>query len=148
MNIKDPSGGRIFNSGVLTGTGIYNVPAPSLRKAIITVTYTNITPSVLSIKDKESVPADYKLYQNYPNPFNPSTHVRFSVPDDEYVTIKIYDIIGNEVTTLYSAPARPGTYDLNWNGRNADGEMVSSGTYLYRIIAGEFVQSKKMILLK
>lgn len=94
------------------------------------------------------IPLDYTLYQNYPNPFNPSTKVKFEVPVDCKVMIKIYDILGREIRTLVSEEVQRGEYTIVWNGLNESGDQMSSGTYLYRMIANDFVQSKKMLLLK
>jgi hypothetical protein len=94
------------------------------------------------------LPYDYILWQNYPNPFNPTTAVRFQVPKTGDVTIKIYDMLGQEVRTLFAAEVLRGTYTVNWDGLNDSGVKMSTGTYIYRMIAGEFVQSKKMVLLK
>lgn len=95
-----------------------------------------------------TLPYDYILYQNYPNPFNPSTSVKFQIPQTSDVTIKIYDMLGQEVRTLFSAQVMRGTYTVNWDGMNNAGTKMSSGSYFYRMTAGEFTQSKKMILLK
>ena len=94
------------------------------------------------------LPLDYILYQNYPNPFNPSTSVRFEVPVDSKVMIKIYDILGREVKTLFDDQVQRGRYTLEWDGLNESGMRMSSGTYIYRMVANDFVQSKKMLLLK
>lgn len=94
------------------------------------------------------IPFDYVLYQNYPNPFNPSTSVRFEIPEDSKVTIKIYDILGSEVNTLFDEQVQRGRYTIEWNGLDKSGNRMSTGTYIYRMIANEFVQSKKMLLLK
>ena len=94
------------------------------------------------------IPLDYSLSQNFPNPFNPNTSVQFSVPVDGFVTIKVYDMLGQAVADLYSGSAQAGTYTLNWNGKDNSGSVVSSGSYIYKMTAGEFVQSKKMTFLK
>lgn len=94
------------------------------------------------------IPLDYILYQNYPNPFNPTTSVKFEVPVDSKVLIKIYDILGREIKTLFNDEVQRGQYTMEWNGLNESGNPMSSGTYIYRMIANEFVQSKKMLLLK
>lgn len=91
---------------------------------------------------------DYKLFQNYPNPFNPFTLINFSIPKDEFVTIKIYDMIGQEIKTLVNGNTKAGTHTLNWDGSDKNGAIVSSGSYIYKMTAGEFVQARKMILLK
>ena len=95
-----------------------------------------------------SLPLDYILYQNYPNPFNPSTSVKFQVPTTSNVTIKIFNMLGQEVRTLYAGQVLRGTYNVQWDGLNNSGKKMSSGAYIYRMTAGDFVQSKKMILLK
>jgi len=100
------------------------------------------------IYSSPTLPYDYILFQNYPNPFNPSTAVRFQVPQTGNVTIKIYDMLGQEVRTLFAGEVTRGTYTTNWDGLNDAGVQMSSGSYIYRMTAGEFVQSKKMILLK
>jgi len=97
---------------------------------------------------EENIPRSFQLFQNYPNPFNPSTTVRFQVPIESEVTIKIYDILGREIKTLFSEQMQRGTNTVEWDGLNDAGVRMSSGTYIYRIVAGEFVQSKKMLLLK
>ena len=94
------------------------------------------------------LPLDYILYQNYPNPFNPNTTVKFQVPQSCYVKIIIYNMLGQEVKKLFSEKITRGTYSAQWDGLNGDGERMASGTYIYRIIAGDFIQSKKMLLLK
>jgi len=94
------------------------------------------------------MPLDYSLSQNFPNPFNPTTNVQFTVPQEGLVTIKVYDMLGQDVATLYSGNAIGGTYTLNWDGKDNSGNAVSSGSYIYKMTAGDFVQSKKMTFLK
>jgi len=85
----------------------------------------------------------YKLNQNYPNPFNPSTTIEFSIPKSEFVTLKIYNLLGQEVATLVSDKLAPNNYKYVWNATN-----YSSGIYFYKINTGKFLQIKKMILLR
>jgi len=94
------------------------------------------------------VPEEFSLSQNYPNPFNPTTQIKFSIPVDSRVELKIYDILGREVATLMNDDLRTGYYTIEWNGKNDYGVKVSSGVYIYRIVAGKFVQTKKMMMLK
>lgn len=98
--------------------------------------------------DNPNMPKNYTLSQNYPNPFNPTTLIKFSIPKDDFVTIKVYDIIGQEITTLFSGYTKAGTHTLSWNGMDRNGKQVSSGSYIYRMTAGEYSQSKKMIYMK
>jgi photosystem II stability/assembly factor-like uncharacterized protein len=89
-----------------------------------------------------------QLLQNSPNPFNPSTIIKFYIPNTSDVTIRIYDILGREVTTLINQQTTAGYHNVYWNGKNSRGENVSSGVYLYRLTAGSFSETKKMNLLK
>jgi hypothetical protein len=103
---------------------------------------------IQTIYGTPTLPLDYILFQNYPNPFNPSTSVRFQVPKTSDVTITIYDMLGQEVRTLFAGEVMRGNYTVNWDGFNNSGAKVVSGTYIYRMTAGEFIQSKKMVLIK
>jgi hypothetical protein len=89
------------------------------------------------------VPDKFELSQNYPNPFNPSTTISFSIPQKSDVSFKIYDILGNEVTTLINETREAGRYNVNFNASN-----YSSGIYFYSIKAGNFAETKKMTLIK
>ena len=90
-----------------------------------------------------SSPIKYTLEQNYPNPFNPSTSIQYSVPGSEFVSLKVYDILGNEVATLVNEQKQAGNYKVNFDAKN-----LSSGVYFYSIRTGQFNQIRKMILLK
>ena len=86
---------------------------------------------------------DFSLQQNYPNPFNPSTSINFSIPQNQQVTLKIYDILGNEVATLLNEAKQAGKYSVDFNASN-----LASGTYIYSLISGNYSQVRKMILIK
>jgi len=103
---------------------------------------------LVGVETAEAIPTQFNLFQNYPNPFNPSTIISYTLPKQSMVTIKIYDILGREVKTLLNSEQAPGVYKIEWNGTNNVGNRVAAGTYIYRIEAGDFVQAKKMILLK
>jgi len=90
----------------------------------------------------------YALHQNYPNPFNPTTILRYDLPEDTQVRITIYDIMGREIRTLFNNQQSAGYKSVVWDATNDLGQPVSAGMYLYRIFAEEFVQVKKMVLLK
>ncbi len=94
-------------------------------------------------KDVSVLPAAYKLEQNYPNPFNPSTMISFSIPKESMVTLKIFNILGQEVKTLVKQNKLPGKYSVSFNANN-----FSSGIYFYSLSAGNYYQVKKMLLLK
>jgi hypothetical protein len=91
---------------------------------------------------------EFELSQNYPNPFNPNTKFTIVIPKQENVKVLVYDIAGEEVTTLVNSVLKPGEYNLDWNSTNSFGNPVSSGVYFYRIVAGDFTDVKKMILIK
>jgi FlgD Ig-like domain len=95
-----------------------------------------------------AIPTVYSLSQNYPNPFNPTTTIKFQIPKQERVVLEIYNALGERVNTLVDEIKDPGFYQLIWNGVNNNNNAVSSGVYIYRIIAGDFVVSKKMMYLK
>lgn len=93
-------------------------------------------------------PRYYNLHQNYPNPFNPVTTLRYDLPIRTKVTLTVYDILGRMVRTLVQGVEEPGRKSMLWDGRNDLGQQVSAGVYLYRIQAGDFNQTHKMLLLK
>ncbi len=89
------------------------------------------------------LPSSTKLFQNYPNPFNPSTTIAYTVPEGDYITLEVFNILGEKINTVVNGYQQPGKYSINFNAEN-----LASGTYIYRITAGDFVDSKKLILLK
>jgi len=95
------------------------------------------------IEVEVSAPIDYSLSQNYPNPFNPTTTINYSIPEDGHVTLKIYDVLGNEVANLVDEQKQSGTFDVQFNA-----SALSSGVYYYQIKAGEFTSTKKLVLMK
>lgn len=101
--------------------------------------FTDIDDNIIT----NTTPTEYKLNQNYPNPFNPSTTISFSIPKTEFVTLKIYDSVGKEITTLVNENLPAGTYNKQFNATN-----LSSGVYFYRLQAGSYYQTNKMILVK
>lgn len=103
-----------------------------------------VTSVLTGINDnKLTLPKDYKLSQNYPNPFNPSTNIRFTIPSQGLVTLRVYDLLGKEVATLVNEEKSAGTYVVRF-----DASRLASGVYFYRIVSGNFVSTKKLVLLK
>ena len=99
---------------------------------------------ITSVEDQNNgIPSQFILEQNYPNPFNPSTTIRYSIPASEFVTLNVYDVLGNEVATLVDEYRPAGSYEVNFNA-----SQLSSGIYFYKLQAGSFVETKKMILLR
>ena len=98
--------------------------------------------------DNLSLPNVVNIHQNYPNPFNPITTLRYDLPERAEVTLTIYDILGRKVRTLVHSIEEPGIKSVEWDGTNDLGEQMSTGVYLYRIQAGDFTQTRKMVLLR
>jgi len=94
------------------------------------------------------VPATFALLQNYPNPFNPETVIRFDLAHQEYVSLKVYDLLGREVATLVEGKMPPGRHQAVWNRTQNPGQSLASGVYLYRLLAGGFSAARTMLLLK
>lgn len=106
------------------------------------------TDGATSVEAEEIIPTEFNLSQNYPNPFNPVTRISFVIPSNSFVTLTIYDMLGREVSKLVNENLSAGKYNVDWNGEDLYGKKVASGTYIYRISAGKFSMSRKMILLK
>ncbi len=119
---------------------IYSLPYSGAASTAVSITDCWI-PATGIINN--SVPAEYKLEQNYPNPFNPTTNIRFSIPKQQFVSLKIYDSIGKEVSTLVSEKLNAGNYEYNFSGSD-----LASGVYHYILTSSEFNQTRSMILVK
>jgi len=91
--------------------------------------------------DDEGMAIEYLLLQNYPNPVNPTTTIKYQVPELSFVTLKVYDVLGNEVTTLVNEEIPAGSYDVEF-----DGSELTSGIYFYRLQIGSIIEAKKMVL--
>jgi hypothetical protein len=89
------------------------------------------------------ISVEYFLLQNYPNPFNPKTKIKYSIPHTSNVVIKVFDVLGNEIETLVNEEKQNGTYEITWYA-----ESLPSGVYFYQLRAGDFVETKKMVLLR
>ena len=99
---------------------------------------------VSGIEDSDSeLPEEFSLEQNYPNPFNPSTKIEFRVASSEFVQLKIYDVLGQEVATLVNEVKAPGIYQVTWNATG-----LGSGVYLYRLTAGSFSDVRKLVVVQ
>jgi len=104
--------------------------------------------SQLNVNDSDPIPETFALHANYPNPFNPSTTISYDLPERAQVTLDIYDILGKQIKTLVNQSQDAGNNIAVWDGTDEFGRPVSAGVYLYRIKAGEFIQTRKMLLLK
>ena len=130
-----------YNLLACENEGSHGVHNTLLVQKLLTDAISHYTPT--GIKEVSEIPVSFTLSQNYPNPFNPATEIKFSVPFGSNVSIKIYDVLGNEVTTLINGYYAQGTYKARWNAGN-----YASGVYLYKIEASNFIMIKKMVLLK
>ncbi|WP_304042718.1 T9SS type A sorting domain-containing protein [Ignavibacterium album] len=148
--LYDRSGMKTLSSG---NNFLANIPFPVENPQNVTVEKIILISSAnerlfenkLEIKyqDPPPLPLEFNLYQNFPNPFNPGTRIAYSIPRDEIVTIKVFDLLGNEIQTLVNEFQTQNYYEILFNAEN-----LSSGIYFYQMKAGEFVQTKKMILLR
>tara|TARA_X000001036_G_scaffold436220_1_gene478940 strand:+ start:273 stop:3695 length:3423 start_codon:yes stop_codon:yes gene_type:complete len=107
----------------------------------------SITQEVLST-DNATVPNVYALHQNYPNPFNPTTKISYDLPEASVVSLSIYDLMGREIRTMINSEQTAGFKNIQWNATDNLGKSVPAGMYIYTIQAGEFRQTRKMVLLK
>jgi uncharacterized Ntn-hydrolase superfamily protein len=133
--ITSPSaiGNDTISAKVISGSDTVTI----FWKAV--VTYVNPT----SVEEKNSFQLEFHLYQNYPQPFNPSTTIDYQIPFTEFVSLKVYDVLGKEVATLVNEEKPAGSYEVEFNGTK-----LSSGVYLYKMQAGSFTDTKKLILVK
>ena len=133
--ITEPKTYSFTDKDVTTGTYKYRLKQIDFDG---TFTYSNQIEVEVDFTPKEFV-----LYQNYPNPFNPSTTINFSIPKETQVNLSVYNLLGEKVRELKNEIMQPGNYSIEF-----DASTLASGMYLYRIQAGEFIQTKKMILTK
>jgi len=96
-----------------------------------------------TVGDEDKIVTNYNLYQNYPNPFNPSTRIKFQIPSRTLVSLKIFDVLGNEVGVLVNREMETGSYEVEF-----DASEIPSGIYFYRLQTESFVETKKMVLMK
>jgi hypothetical protein len=94
------------------------------------------------------IPESNKLYQNYPNPFNPATNIRFKINQTSIVTLKIYDLLGKEITKLLVKELSPGGYEVSWEGQDSNGKLLPSGVYLIQLNAGNYTKTIKALLMR
>jgi hypothetical protein len=145
LNLSALQGGSavVFASGFLTPSANQNGPAFGLFAALADGTVIQTEPATSVQERIQNAPATYELSQNYPNPFNPSTQITFAMPKQGYAKLVVFNALGQEVATLVDGDFSAGTYRVAF-----DGAGLSSGTYFYRIQAGEFSSVRKMMLVK
>ena len=129
---------------VYLGFGIEQIASRSIRDTIVARSLTWLTANVVvNTKGENIVPYTFNLEQNYPNPFNPTTKITYTISKPSNTTLKIFDVLGNEVLTLVNGEKQTGKYEVEFNASN-----FSSGVYFYQLQSGGMIQTKKMILLK
>jgi hypothetical protein len=140
------TGVAVSKSGDVYVTGDVSNALYRFPKNVIT----DVVPTVVkqSANIGAALPAHYSLSQNYPNPFNPSTTIRFELPEAGHVALTVYNMSGQEVARLADESLGAGSYLAEWDGRDMSGELVSSGVYLYRLKAGEYTATRRMIMMK
>lgn len=134
----------VWNTSAATvanlSTGIYTASATDVTN----FTYFSVgNAGFVSVEKEEGLPTEFQLSQNYPNPFNPTTTIKFAIKEASFVSLKVYNVIGEEVANLVNEQMTPGNYNYSF-----DASKLTSGIYLYRLQAGDFVSTKKMILIK
>ncbi|MCX6143849.1 MAG: aryl-sulfate sulfotransferase [Ignavibacteriales bacterium] len=148
---------KVVDSVENTGRYVWKIPATGiLPDSSYTLRITNLNDTTVvgdspkftlliatGVQDKDVVPLTFSLYQNYPNPFNPTTEIVFSLSVTVKATLRIYDMLGREIATLIDEEKNPGRYTVRW-----DAGKVASGVYFYRLIAGDFVQTRRMALIE
>jgi len=148
--LVDASGTVVaFNNG--TSSNPFTLTAPGPGSYTVFAGYagplrwdsTSVSISVTDVGENHSNPTGYRLYDNYPNPFNPTTTIRYSLPEAAFTSIKIYDVVGNEVAVAVNEMKTAGTHQVTYNATS-----FSSGVYYYTIQAGSFMETRKMILMK
>ena len=154
INDFEPQVGQVYeiiSANTVTGTFDQIVSHGGLG---FDVAYTNNNVSItitspLGVEDEieDLIPTDYVLYQNYPNPFNPTTKIKYGIPNSGLITLQVYNLLGEVVTTLVNKQQSAGNYEVSFDAASAAGGL-SSGIYLYKIQAGDYSDLKKMILLR
>jgi len=134
--------GSDFHAYIDEGLGLGKTMPPAI--AVTTV----VDEADAAAQGHESIPTVYSLSHAYPNPFNPNTTIRFGLPEAAPTRLVVYDILGREVRQLVEGTLEAGYHNVVWYGRDASGREVPSGLYIYRIVAGDFVKSRKMVILK
>ena len=109
---------------------------------------TIIASPVNSVNDETNQPEKFQLSQNYPNPFNPTTSIKYAIGSRQFVTLKVYNLLGKEIATLVNEVKPAGTYEVTFNRHSGEVWNLPSGIYFYELKAGSFTQTKKMMLLK
>ena len=149
--------GETLPSTVTFYLSLANLPGTSMDPELLNVVCgfpdeanpITVSTSALGVDDNESIPDYFALHQNYPNPFNPSTQISFDVPQGaEHIMLNVYNILGQNVSTLVNGVMNPGQYTMEWNATDEVGNPVASGIYFYELRSASFTARKKMLLIR
>jgi len=135
---------------------VINIPGTSLNPELLNVVCNfpdadnpvAVNTVTASADDNTMLPDEFALFQNYPNPFNPSTQISFDIPKSEFVTLRIFNLLGQDVKTLASKIMNPGRYIFEWDGKDLLSNDVASGVYFYELRGESFISRKKMLLIR
>ena len=135
---------------------IINIPGTSLNPELLNVVCTfpgednpiAISTVTASSDDDVMIPETFALFQNYPNPFNPSTQISFDVPSSEFITLRVYNLLGQDVKMLSSKMMNPGRHTFEWDGTDMLNNDAASGVYFYELRGKSFISRKKMLLIR
>jgi hypothetical protein len=137
-----------IDTSTTVGTPYYYRLSVTMKDSTELQSYSIMLNPVATSVRPQNVPVGFELYDNYPNPFNPTTKIQFSIADRQLTIVKVYDVLGREVVTLVNEVKEPGTYTVEFSAKGGDGSNLASGVYFYRLQAGSFVETKKLLLLK
>ena len=135
---------------------VINIPGTSLNPELLNVVCSfpdadnpvAVNTVTASADNNTTLPDEFALFQNYPNPFNPSTQISFDIPKSEFITLRIFNLLGQDVKTLTSKLMNPGRYTFEWDGKDFLSNDVASGVYFYEISGESFISRKKMLLIR
>jgi len=134
-----------------SGTGVGAIIGSVGLKHILSLAFIEDNPAGIKTSSSYEIPAEYELIQNYPNPFNSITNIKFRISNFGFVSLKVYDILGNEVATLVDEELQAGEYEVKYNTANyldRQGSDLTSGIYFYQLRTGSYIQTRKMVLIK
>ena len=149
--------GESLPSQVTFYLGLANLPGTSMDPELLNVVcgYPSednpvvVSTAAMATDESGTIPDEFALHQNYPNPFNPSTQISFDIPQGgEFVMLNVYNILGQNVSTLVNSVMSPGKYTMEWNATDQMGNPVSSGIYFYELRSSSFTSRKKMLLIR
>jgi len=146
--------GAAFGAKIVKAPNVFHGKKSEIRHSNSSLLYKGIPDPYSVVRyhsliiDNASLPKEFALHNNYPNPFNPVTNIVYDIPEATDVTLEIYNVMGQRVRTLAQGNHEPGRYQIVWSATNDIGQALSSGMYIYRIQAGDFVSVKKLVLMK